>query len=113
MGVSGTGGYPGARAWAEDRFERAWEASYHAWRYLRQSERCGCYCCARTFPAAAAGTHAGGPAVCPYCGIDAVLPDAAGFPIDRDFLLAMQHRWFGESCRYALRSPHVLVGHLV
>lgn len=28
--------------------------------------------------------------------IEAVLPDAAGFPIDRDFLLAMRQRWYGE-----------------
>jgi hypothetical protein len=96
MGVAGTGGYPGAKAWAEDRFEGAWEASYHAWPYVHRSQRCGCFCCARIFPAAAIKTCAGGYAVCPFCLIEAVLPDAAGFPIDRDFLLAMRQRWFGE-----------------
>lgn len=95
MGLAGTGGYPGAKAWAEDRFRAAWEASYHAWAFMDDSRRCGCYCCARTFPATAVETCAGGDAICPNCGIDSVLPDAAGFPLDRDFLLAMRQRWFG------------------
>jgi hypothetical protein len=104
MGVTGTGGYPGAGAWAEDRFQRAWEASDHAWRYIHQSRLCGCFCCARTFTASAVETCTGGYAICPYCRIEAVLPDAAGFPIDRDFLLAMRQRWFGEHAD-ALSGP--------
>jgi hypothetical protein len=96
MGVAGTGGYPGAKAWAEDRFQQTFEASLGAWGYMGASHLCGCFCCARIFPAAAVKTCAGGHAVCPFCWIEAVLPDAAGFPIDRDFLLAMRQRWFGE-----------------
>ena len=106
MGVAGTGGYPGARAWAEDRFQRAEEASDRAWRYVHRSQLCGCFCCARTFAAAAVETCAGGYAICPYCGIEAVLPDAAGFPIDREFLLAMRRRWFGDIAD-ALSGPVV------
>lgn len=33
-------------------------------------------------------------AMCPHCGIDAVLGDASGYPIEVDFLRAMQKRWF-------------------
>ncbi len=36
-------------------------------------------------------------ALCPHCGIDAVLPDVGGMPIERAFLEAMRARWFGSS----------------
>jgi hypothetical protein len=94
--VAGTGRYTGAKAWAEDRFQRAWEASYHAWAYTDESRLCGCCCCTRTFPAAAVVRVFGWGVGCPDCLIDAVLPDAAAFPIDRDFLLAMRTRWYGD-----------------
>jgi hypothetical protein len=32
-------------------------------------------------------------AVCPHCGIDGVLPDAAGLPVDLDLLEALQPSW--------------------
>lgn len=32
-------------------------------------------------------------ALCPRCGIDIVLPEAAGFPLTRSFLGAMQAYW--------------------
>jgi hypothetical protein len=48
------------------------------------------------FPASAAVRVFGGEAGCPFCRIDAVLPDAAGLSLDRDFLLAMRQRWYGE-----------------
>jgi hypothetical protein len=64
----------------------------------------GCFCCARTFPALAVTEWWSGDAVCPRCGIDGVLPDAAGFPLDRDFLLAMRQRWFGKHAD-ALSGP--------
>lgn len=41
-------------------------------------------------------TCAGGYAICPYFGIEAVLPDAAGLPIDREFLLATRPWWLGH-----------------
>ena len=33
-------------------------------------------------------------ALCPYCHIDSVIGDAAGFPIIPKFLKAMNKRWF-------------------
>jgi hypothetical protein len=32
----------------------------------------------------------------PRCGIDAVLGDNAGFPLDAGFLRAMQRHWFDD-----------------
>jgi hypothetical protein len=62
---------------------------------------CGCFYCQRSFPPAAiAGwVHAGQTALCPLCGINAVLGDASGIPITAEFLAAMHHRWFAQTTR--------------
>jgi hypothetical protein len=33
-------------------------------------------------------------AICPYCGIDAVLGDNEGYPLTESFLKAMYKEWF-------------------
>jgi hypothetical protein len=33
-------------------------------------------------------------AMCPYCGIDAVIGDASGYPISREFLEGINQCWF-------------------
>lgn len=33
-------------------------------------------------------------ASCPYCGIDAVIGDASGYPLTPEFLDAMRGQWF-------------------
>jgi hypothetical protein len=39
-------------------------------------------------------------ALCPVCGIDAVLPDGDfGGRVTKELLEAMQDRWFGESAK--------------
>jgi hypothetical protein len=35
-------------------------------------------------------------ALCPLCRIDALLPEAAGFPLTRQFIVAMQAFWSGR-----------------
>ena len=35
-----------------------------------------------------------GTAVCPYCGIDAVIGESSGYPITAEFLKRMRKRWF-------------------
>lgn len=34
-------------------------------------------------------------AICPYCGVDSVIGNSSGYPIDQEFLAAMERRWFG------------------
>ncbi|HEY9102196.1 hypothetical protein [Chitinimonas sp.] len=73
------------------------------------SQRCGCFHCLgvyapgeisrwtdwpETTPPARLERE-GDTALCPRCGIDAVIGDASGFPIEAPFLSAMQTRWFG------------------
>lgn len=61
-------------------------------------EVCGCFACANTFH-----THeidhwirsdTGETALCPHCYLDAVIGEKSGFPITREFLLAMNDHWF-------------------
>ncbi len=36
-------------------------------------------------------------ALCPYCGIDSVIGESAGFTLTNEFLAKMREYWFGES----------------
>ena len=38
-------------------------------------------------------------AICPRCGIDSVIGDAAGYPLTTEFLSRMKAYWFGEEPR--------------
>lgn len=35
-----------------------------------------------------------GTALCPYCGVDSVLPQSSGFPLTNEFLKRMHRKWF-------------------
>jgi hypothetical protein len=68
---------------------------------ISKAARCGCfYCCAEFGPSAiiawvdpaSDGLQAGTTALCPRCGIDAVIPLAPG--MDADFLQRMNAHWF-------------------
>ena len=39
-------------------------------------------------------TGEGQTALCPRCGIDSVIGSASGYPITKEFLEAMNRRWF-------------------
>lgn len=68
---------------------------------LERSSTCGCFYCGAIFVPAAIvewvdcnGPQAQWSALCPDCGIDSVLGDASGLPIEPSFLQAMHERWF-------------------
>jgi len=75
---------------------------------IEASTVCGCFHCLTTFAPsevtqwidtpvdAPDGTEpaAGTTALCPRCGVDAVLGSASGYPIDATFLSAMRRYWF-------------------
>ena len=75
---------------------------------LLTSEACGCFSCLRVFGAGEiiawtdwpAGTpeaeelQVGTTAICPHCGTDAVIGSSSGYPITREFLMAMNRQWF-------------------
>jgi len=66
---------------------------------LQSSESCGCFFCFRTFGFGdiTRWTDAEQTALCPRCGIDAVLGDASGFRIHDDFLRRMHRHWFTQT----------------
>lgn len=72
---------------------------FHRDEVLR-SERCGCFYCQRTFTPAEVRhwvdeeDGVGMTALCPHCGIDAVIGSASGLPLTPEFLTAMKRRWF-------------------
>jgi hypothetical protein len=65
------------------------------------SVTCGCFYCQTKFPPRnikewvdPRRSPTGATALCPNCGIDSVIGDAAGFPLTADFLADMHERWF-------------------
>ena len=65
---------------------------------IEKSKMCGCYYCKRTFPASLIRhqdyTDGGRTALCPLCGIDAVIGDASGVPINKKVLTEISHVMF-------------------
>jgi len=73
---------------------------------MLQSLRCGCCYCLRVFPTSELGTEsgiAGGwvdngtTAICPYCCVDCLIPEASGYPLIPEFLQEMHRKWFSEA----------------
>lgn len=72
-------------------------------RALKASKLAGCFYCLEIFPPSeivrwvndpdTMGLRDGRTALCPKCGIDSVLPDAA-VPLSKDLLKDMQKEWF-------------------
>jgi hypothetical protein len=68
---------------------------------VQKSDTCGCFYCLEQYSPREitewidedeAGD--GQTALCPRCGIDSVIGSASGYPITREFLEAMNRRWF-------------------
>jgi hypothetical protein len=61
---------------------------------VMSSDECGCFHCLETFSKDAivdwSEEEDGTTAVCPFCDVDAVIGDAAGYPLTEDFLNAMR-----------------------
>ncbi len=62
---------------------------------IQESALCGCFYCCQTFPADQVQKYTSPhDALCPKCGIDSVLADKSGLPLDAAFLEAMYEYWF-------------------
>lgn len=72
---------------------------------LSRGGRCGCFYCLAVFDASEVREWVGrGTALCPRCGIDAVL-SARAAPIDPAFLRRMRARWFERTIRWNPSDP--------
>lgn len=68
------------------------------------SKLCGCFFCCRVFSPPEieewvddGETSSQKTAICPYCGIDAVIGSASGFPVASELLQRMNRHWFGPT----------------
>lgn len=69
---------------------------------LEKDSRCGCFYCLKSYDPkeieewliADNNADRRGTALCPYCGIDAVIGEYSGYPITKEFLEAMYQIWF-------------------
>lgn len=64
---------------------------------LLKDKKCGCFYCLSVFNPTDIEmwiNDIGGTAICPYCGIDSVIGESSGYPIEKDFLLKMKKYWF-------------------
>ncbi len=61
-----------------------------------RSEACGCFHCLSLFPPSdiKSWIDTGQTALCPRCGMDAVIGSESGLELSEDFLEAMGRRWF-------------------
>ncbi len=71
--------------------------------YKELSEKCGCYQCENIMLASdiTDWCDEGETAICPFCGIDAVIFDKTPIPITHEFLHYANERWFNHPGEYA------------
>ena len=75
------------------------EGATRNWGQVKASNLVGCFCCLEIMPSKAIveycferdGVRT---AICAKCGTDSVLGDAGDFPVDAEFLAAMNRYWF-------------------
>jgi hypothetical protein len=60
------------------------------------SRMCGCFYCFEVFTPKVIKKWIDDytTALCPYCGIDSVIGDKSGYPVDATFLNEMHQHWF-------------------
>jgi hypothetical protein len=74
----------------------AHKASSHNKDLVKRSKICACFFCGTYYSSKEVDSWTSDEtAICPYCFIDSVLPDASGIPLNRDFVAEMHRYWFG------------------
>lgn len=66
-------------------------------REIEESAACGCFYCLKIFDKSQIENwlnEKDGTALCPFCGVDAVIGDKSGSPITKEFLTEMKNKWF-------------------
>jgi hypothetical protein len=88
-------------------YKKAHEHSRNNMEEITASETCGCFFCRAIFNAKIPmeWTDKGQTALCPNCGIDAVIGDKAGYELTDEFLRAMFAKWFSVPIRLRAARP--------
>ena len=83
--------------------EAAHGFSIHNRKQLEKSNMCGCFDCVKIFTPSEIEEYIeeepDDTAICPYCGIDAVIGESSGYPMTEDFMKRMHRRWIIPRCR--------------
>ncbi len=82
---------------ASDEMQAAHRHCVNNRRELEASALCGCFYCTETYSPTEVmeWVDRSDTALCPRCGIDAVLGDRTALPVDNpEFLKAMRRQWF-------------------
>ena len=89
------------KKYTEEELKDAHKQSIFHQEVVEKSKHCGCFCCEAVFSPGEIDSWVdaqylrGRTAICPRCGIDAVLGSASGLPVtDKKFLRSMRKRWF-------------------
>lgn len=85
---------------ADNKLIRAHEISKNNRELLLQDQLCGCFYCQRLFRSGEVVDWYGDQdesAVCPYCGIDAVIVERPDLPVTKAFLKEMRQCFFTET----------------
>jgi hypothetical protein len=94
-----------------DPFNDAYKPAHEHARLHREevlgSEQCGCFFCGATFKPGAISewVENGQTALCPNCGIDAVIGDKSNYQPSKGFLLSMFKYWFSVPIRIRSMDP--------
>ena len=87
--------------WDEEALRKAHrEGATRNWKQVKRSTLVGCFCCLEIMPSELIVEYCyerdgDRTAMCAKCAIDSVLGDAGDFPVDQEFLTAMNRFWFG------------------
>ncbi len=63
---------------------------------LERDQKCGCFYCLKIYSSALIKEWIFDTAVCPYCEVDSVLGEYAGYSVSKEFLGEMRQHWFKE-----------------
>lgn len=80
---------------------------------LKNDKKCGCFYCLNIFDPKEIEEYIEddnpcdeyGTALCPYCDVDSVLPESAGYPLTKEFLSKMYKVWFDSGSGIAHHTP--------
>ncbi|EUJ44504.1 cytoplasmic protein [Paenilisteria rocourtiae] len=64
--------------------------------WLAKAQRCGCFYCLEIFSPVEITNwlEMEDTALCPYCSVDALLPESSLLPLSKNFLEKMHQHWF-------------------
>ncbi len=86
----------------ENYYSFAYDKSRKNRSMLIKGRRCGCFYCLKFFDASEIEefcpeeeTGESVTAICPYCGIDSILPETTGYTLTQEFLSEMNKIYFG------------------